>query len=1751
MAIGGAWGQTTVSINSFTSTSGSIDSNISYAAAKGTGTTDPALSSSTLRIYKPSAGNSLGGYVSITAASGYQITSVTLINSDDKAGKIVYRVDDGDNSTPQSLAKSASIAISDITASSVTFYNSGSDRLSISGFTVTYKSVFSSGTYTITYHANGATSGSVPIDENEYSDDNNQVAVLSNINLSKECHTFTGWDTVADGNGNSYTAGSTFTIENNTTLYAQWTQNTHAITMPDSNQYGTYTSSESDLSSVGCGENVTLIYTPAAMYEQYAATWRVNGTPITGDSFTMPDEDVAVTVSVEERNDVTFDFTNISGFSNWETSYSEHTVDYPEATVKFASANRQSSTITNQPVTKGQPVEIILKNNATMSSAKFVCTQWVAKEQTITMHYSTDGGDNYTTMQVTSTNFQISNNSLPEGTNAVKITFSSSSNQVGIASATIGLKASSTPIVATPTFTPAAGSYTEAQNVTISCETQGATIYYTTDGSTPDSTSLEYDGAISVSATTTVKAIAYLGSEYSSVTSATYTIITPSSIADARTSSDTNVTVKGVVTFKDGTTSYIEDATGAIAVYSSSLSSVALGDELLVSGKKKDFNGLLEIQNLTYSEILSQNNPLPLTTKTLAEINADFLNQNALQGMRVKIENAEIGAIQTNSNTTLSQDGTTTNIYKIPELSGISEGNIVNVNAIVSCYNGWQLRVAQASDVVLVSEGATYTVSVAQGQDTIVSVDPTEASSGTSIEVMVETPNGYYLSGISVIKETGDPVTSVSGGEGFYSFVMPAANVTVSANLLLYYDVNIAADQTDYIIVDPGRAYEGQEVAVMVEAPNGQQVSSVTVSKADLTEVETSFEDDLYYFIMPSEAVTVSATFEDIPTYVVTFNAGNGTCTTSTAQYQVGSDALILPTAEPSTECSAQGWNFMGWTTEQISGTTETAPVTLLTGEYAPTSDVTLYAVFTYASGASSESIWEKATSISVGDQVCLVCEGVSMELDSISTTSTKYGVGIAYTGSIAGLYPMTVEAGSAEGTYAFKNEVGKYLYWKSGNSLTVDTLDNKASWKVLFEEVSGVASNATIKNAADPARQIMWNYSSPRFACYAGQTPNYNSGTGYSAVQLYKLTGGATTIYATSMNCNSCVIEAEDLPYTEDFEGYTTSTNPVTFVEPDCWTLAHEYVVKDPDTVPNLYYSNSTTFIHSGNYSLRMWLRDIYAMPKISEDIDIRTLKMTLWVRQSYSFYMLQVGVMSDLNDESTFVPVAVINNGTTQMEMSEVDFSQYVGDGRYIAFKNIGTSSSDSHSVNYIDDITLSVSDVACGISSLPYSENFDSYTTAILAKTGVQPNCWTIAHKDVAMSGENEPQIYYNSNFAHESNYSLRMYGRCIYAMPKLDDNINVQDIRMSMYLRQPHSCYPLQVGVMSDLDDVNTYVPVTTIRNSSANIEHVTFDFSSYTGTGKYIVFRNVISGGSDPVSTNYIDDITLTQLDECGMITLPYQENFENMTTITTKATGIQPRCWAVAHEDVTLTNTNKPQLYYCSSFASSGNYTLRMYGRCIYAMPMLSDNVSVSDLTMGMYLRQPYACYPLQIGVMSDLDDASTFVPVTTIKIGGGNVQYVEVDFSSYTGEGKYIAFRNIISGGSDPVSTNYIDDININYTSEYTRALPFNMLVVNAPMDVEVEKFELSMELSQARAIENAMLENEVSIYPIPTTGEISIDASENVEKVEVYNNIGRLVATFNNQREINISDMPAGLYMLRVTLQGDAVVMKKVVKK
>ena len=81
--------------------------------------------------------------------------------------------------------------------------------------------------------------------------------------------------------------------------------------------------------------------------------------------------------------------------------------------------------------------------------------------------------------------------------------------------------------VANVTFSPAGGTFSTTQNVSLATVTAGANIRYTTDGSTPTATTgTVYTSAIAVSSTTTIKAIAYItGGGSSAVSSATYTIV--------------------------------------------------------------------------------------------------------------------------------------------------------------------------------------------------------------------------------------------------------------------------------------------------------------------------------------------------------------------------------------------------------------------------------------------------------------------------------------------------------------------------------------------------------------------------------------------------------------------------------------------------------------------------------------------------------------------------------------------------------------------------------------------------------------------------------------------------------------------------------------------------------------------------------------------------------------------------------------------------------------------------------------------------------------------------------------------------------------------------------------------------------------------------------------------------------------------------------------------------------------------------
>jgi len=116
-------------------------------------------------------------------------------------------------------------------ASYLTLYNSGNSTLQIR---------FVINGLGITYDANGATSGTIPVDPDVYVEDDAVPVKGNDGTLVKTGYTFAGWNTQADGGGDPYVSGSEYTMGTaNVTLWAQWTANTYTVTFDANGASGT------------------------------------------------------------------------------------------------------------------------------------------------------------------------------------------------------------------------------------------------------------------------------------------------------------------------------------------------------------------------------------------------------------------------------------------------------------------------------------------------------------------------------------------------------------------------------------------------------------------------------------------------------------------------------------------------------------------------------------------------------------------------------------------------------------------------------------------------------------------------------------------------------------------------------------------------------------------------------------------------------------------------------------------------------------------------------------------------------------------------------------------------------------------------------------------------------------------------------------------------------------------------------------------------------------------------------------------------------------------------------------------------------------------------------------------------------------------------------------------------------------------------------------------------------------------------
>ena len=173
-------------------------------------------------------------------------------------------------------------------------------------------------------------------------------------------------------------------------------------------------------------------------------------------------------------------------------------------------------------------------------------------------------------------------------------------------------------------------------------------------------------------------------------------------------------------------------------------------------------------------------------------------------------------------------------------------------------------------------------------------------------------------------------------------------------------------------------------------------------------------------------------------------------------------------------------------------------------------------------------------------------------------------------------------------------------------------------------------------------------------------------------------------------------------------------------------------------------------------------------------------------------------------------------------------------------------------------------------------------------------------------------------------------------------------------------------------------------------------------------------------------------VTATFRTDCGQISqLPYSEDFE--TGVYSASPGAYIACWS-------RLGSNPAHYAYigdASYNAHSGNHFLDFHytPNCyvIAVMPELDANINANELLINFYACHTNYGYAtlgtLEVGVMTDKDSASTFVPVDTIDLSAATYYaYVEqmVSTVNYTGNGKFIAFRASNSDGCGF----YIDDL-------------------------------------------------------------------------------------------------------------------------
>ena len=562
----------------------------------------------------------------------------------------------------------------------------------------------------------------------------------------------------------------------------------------------------------------------------------------------------------------------------------------------------------------------------------------------ITLTFGSSDGSNTITTNVGT----YSNGSWSGSASSVTFTIGGSTGNrriAGIAvtyggSTSYAIAPSCIPQVKTPTFSVDAGFYTETQLVSISCETTGATIKYTLDGTTPsESNGTVYNSsAISVTQTTTIKAIAILADyEDSEVAMATYTINNathPYTVSQARAAIDADfglidVYATGIVStagteLSDGKITYSisEDGNSSneLTAYQgknlddtnfSSLDNIKVGDVVVIYGTLQKFNDIYEFQSGNYLHSITHTPTIIISNTALSDMvsivglegETDTENWSNAKSFTVSGSNLTHNITLTLSSTADFEMSTNGSTYLTDQIQlDKGDGNVEATTIYVRLKAGATETAAQkTATITIASEDASnksvaltgsvsYATLAYNGNGSTGGTVPTDNNNYTyneEVEVAAATPTrtGYDFAnwntqedglGISYDPEGKFNITAITT---LYAKWDPK-NYHIGKATMVGGDVAVKINNTE--VTEAGT---GSVVTLVVTPATNYSLATLTVNNGAVTlSPAVSSSVSTYTFTMPANDVTVAATFTKDPH---TWNLAVASYNTPTSEEQV------------------------------------------------------------------------------------------------------------------------------------------------------------------------------------------------------------------------------------------------------------------------------------------------------------------------------------------------------------------------------------------------------------------------------------------------------------------------------------------------------------------------------------------------------------------------------------------------------------------------------------------------------------------------------------------------------------------------------------------------------------------------------------------------------------------------------------------------------------------------------------------------